>query len=114
MAENKDTMLIKMLIKTYPYNFSQQNIILRGKRIENNEKLLWKDFILCFKKGFSTILGDFHTKTLSDILRELLSIDQVLDVRSGILLTFQEWIDKSIRKSCKIIEQNKLGGEITH
>ena len=99
MTENEDTLLIKMLIETYQYNFSHDNILLRGKRIETNEKLLWKDFLLCFKQGFSAILGDFHTKKLSDILRELLSIDQVLDVRSGILLTFQEWIDKSFRKS---------------
>lgn len=99
MTKNEDTLLIKMLIESYPYNFSQQNIILRGKRIEINEKLLWKDFLLCFKQGFSVILGDFHTKKLSDILRELLSIDQVLDVRSGILLTFQDWIDKSCKNS---------------
>ena len=101
MTVNEDTQLIKMLIESYPYNFSQQNITLRGKRIETNERLLWKDFLLCFKQGFSAILADFHTKKLSDILRELLNIDQELDVRSGILLTFQEWIDKkSIRKSC--------------
>ena len=91
MTEN--TVLIKMLIETYPNNFSQQNV--KRKRIETNEKLLWKDFLLCFKQGFSRILGDFHTKKLSDILRELLSIDQVLDVRSGIKLTFQEWIHKN-------------------
>ena len=95
MTENNDKMLIKMLIESYPFNFSQEHITLRGKRIETNEKILWKDFLLCFKQGFSVILGDFHTKKLSDILRELLSIDHVLDVRSGILLTFQEWIDKS-------------------
>ena len=95
MTENNDKMLIKMLIESYPFNFSQEHITLRSKRIETNEKILWKDFLLCFKQGFSVILGDFHTKKLSDILRELLSIDQVLDVRSGILLTFQEWIDKS-------------------
>ena len=95
MTENNDKMLIKMLIESYPFNFSQEHITLRGKRIETNEKILWKDFLLCFKQGFFLILGDFHTKKLSDILRELLSIDQVLDVRSGILLTFQEWIDKS-------------------
>ena len=99
MTENEDMVLIKMLIETYPCNFSQQNITLRDKRIETNEKLLWKDFLLCFKQGFSGILGDFHTKKLSDILRELLSIDQGLDVRRGILLTFQEWIDKSGRNS---------------
>ena len=95
MTENNDKMLIKMLIESYPFNFSQEHITLRGKRIETNEKILWKDFLLCFKQGFSLILGDFHTKKLSDILRELLSIDQVLDVRSDILLTFQEWIDKN-------------------
>lgn len=95
----EDIVLIKMLIESYPYNFSQQNITLRGKRIETNEKLLWKDFLICFKQGFSAILGNFHTKKLSDILRELLSIDQVLDVRNGILLTFQEWIDKYVRNS---------------
>lgn len=29
MTENEDIVLIKMLIESYPYNFSQQNITLR-------------------------------------------------------------------------------------
>ncbi len=82
---NNNKMLIKMLLDTYPYNFSHGM---------NDEKLLWKDFLLRFKWGHSSVIGDFNTKQLSDILRELLDIDQEKDVRSGIKLTFQEWIKK--------------------
>ena len=94
MSENKDKVLIKMLIETYPYNFSTKSITLRDKIIDKDEKLVWKDFLLYFKKGFSPIVSNIHTKIISDILRELLNIDQALHVRSGIKLSFEEWIGK--------------------
>ena len=86
---------IKMLLDYFPYNFRYEEISSFSKTpFDINEELLWKDFILCFKWGFSVILGDFYCGKLSNILRELLDIDQEIDVRSSKRLTFQEWMEK--------------------
>jgi len=84
---------IKMLIENFPCGFSPMDS--HGRIIDANEKILWKDFILRFKWGFSKRIDEFFSsKELSDILRELLHIDQQIDVRSGIKLTLQEWVGK--------------------
>ena len=86
---------IQLLIKSLPYNFRYDNISLHRKApFDINEKLLWKDFTLCFKWGFENILGEFYLGKLSNILRELLHIDHVTDVRSSVKRTFVEWIAK--------------------
>lgn len=86
---------IKLLIESLPYNFRYDNITQHLKKpFDINDKLLWKDFILCFKWGFANILGEFYLGKLSNILRELLHIDQQADVQSSITLSFTEWIDK--------------------
>ena len=96
MSENKDINIFKNLIKNYQdgfYNFDFKNVILRGKVIDKSEKIIWKDFLLCFKKGFQHIIGNTHTSIISQNLRELLHIDQEIHVRKGIKLTFEEWIN---------------------
>ena len=93
MSENKDINIFKHLIKNYDYNFDYENIILRGKVIDKSEKIIWKDFLLCFKKGFHHAVGDIHTPIISRNLREILHIDQEIHVRKGIKLTFEEWIN---------------------
>lgn len=90
-----DRLQVKMLIEKFPYSLSRENHPKYGRILERDKKLLWKDFLLCFKWGYSKILGEFFsTKTLSEILRELLHIDQEMDVRKSKKLTFQEWVEK--------------------
>ncbi len=79
---NKDVELFKFLIDNY-----NNHSILKYK---NEELLLWKDFLLHFKKCFFL---DIYTKKISDILRILLNIDQEKHVRSGIKLSFEDWIN---------------------
>lgn len=92
---DEEKLQIKMLIEHFPYNFRYDNISMHSKTLfDINEELLWKDFILCFKWGFENILGEFYCGKLSNILRELLHIDQQMDVRSSVKRSFTEWIDK--------------------
>jgi hypothetical protein len=66
---------------------------------EDSNQLLWKDFLLYFKKTFShTLVGEMYTPKISLILRQLLNIDQELHVRKGIKLSFQEWLDLYFKK----------------
>ena len=61
--------------------------------IKDSDKLLWKDFLLYFKKVFQNEVGNIYTGKISNILRKILHIDQDLHVRKGIKLTFREWLD---------------------
>ncbi len=66
---------------------------------EETDKLLWKDFLLYFKKTFSyTLVGEMYTPKISLILRQLLNIDQELHVRKGVKLSFQGWLDLYFKK----------------
>jgi hypothetical protein len=83
MIEDEDKQLLRTIIENYQDGFFF--VVLK----ENND-LLWKDMLLYFKRIF---LVDIHTSIISKILRELLNIDQELHVRSGIKLSFQEWMN---------------------
>lgn len=74
-----------------------RTLIIKNKQLSNivvqeSDKLLWKDFLLHFKKTFPEI-DEMYTCKISQVLRELLHIDQDLHVRKGIRLTFREWLD---------------------
>lgn len=83
--DEKDKQLIIDLIE------SNRNTFVNG--IEESDKLLWKDFLLYFKRAFSYEVGDMYTPKISLILKELLNIDQEVHVRKGIELTFVEWMN---------------------
>jgi hypothetical protein len=80
----KDLELLNSLIIKH-INYSNTNI-------EERDKLLWKDFLLYFKKRFLDEIGEMYTGNISIILRQLLNIDQEFHVRKGIKLTFEEWL----------------------
>jgi hypothetical protein len=86
LISDKDIKLFKFLIEHYNNNHS----ILK---YENTQLLLWKDFLLHFKKCFSYNIQNIYTGKISDILRILLNIDQEKHVRSGIKLSFENWIN---------------------
>lgn len=71
-----------------------KNIKVSGVIIEENDKLLWKDFLLYFKCAFDNEIGDIYTGKISHILREILLIEQCFHVKNGIQLTFKEWINR--------------------
>lgn len=85
LITDSDIVLFTNLITNYKYNMSDD--------VKMSEKLLWKDFLLFYKKVFSHTIGDVYTGKISDILRKLLNIDQQKHVRSGIKLSFNEWLD---------------------
>ena len=80
---DKDIELFKFLIIKYN---------LLNTIVENSEKLLWKDFLLYFKKVFIYEVGEIYTRKISIILRQLLNIDQEFHLRKGIKLRFEEWL----------------------
>lgn len=88
--DEKDRELIRCLIDKKRHTFIK-NIILQNRIIEESDKLLWKDFLLYFKKAFSFVVGDMYTPKISLIIR-----DQDLHVRKGIKLTFEEWMNLKI------------------
>lgn len=112
----QEKLQIKILLDYFPYNFRYEEIrSFRKKSFDINEKLLWIDFLLCFKRGFSVILGNFYTGKLSNILRELLDIDQEIDVRSSKRLTFQEWMEKyEPLYQKKVVEEEQLEDAIKY
>ncbi len=69
-----------------------KNINASNTNIEEGNKLLWKDFLLYFKKSFRDEIGEIYTGKISIILRQVLNIDQEFHVRKGIKLTFEEWM----------------------
>jgi hypothetical protein len=75
------------------------NIKVSSKIIEEHDKLMWKDFLIYFKRVFEKEIGGIYTPKISHILRELLKIDQELHVKKGIELTFKEWIDLYLEHS---------------
>lgn len=79
----KDLDLFKFLIE----NYNNGSIL----PYVNSDVLLWKDFLLYFKKFFWQT-QDIYTGKISDILKILLNIDQEKHVRSGIRLSFDEWM----------------------
>lgn len=85
LITDSDIVLFTNLITNYKYNMSED--------VKMSEKLLWKDFLLLYKKVFSHTIGDVYTGKISDILRRLLNIDQIKHVRSGIKLSFNEWLE---------------------
>ena len=76
-----------------------RSLIIKNKQLylivdEEYDNLLWKDFLLYFKyKANPNELGEMYTPKISNILRNLLHIDQDLHVRKGIKLTFREWLE---------------------
>jgi hypothetical protein len=88
----EDIELFTNLITEYKYKFVE-NIKLSNTIIQEYDTLLWKDFLLYFKKAFSQDLDEIYTGKLSTILRQLLHIDQDLHIRKGIKLTFREWLE---------------------
>jgi hypothetical protein len=86
LVEDSDITLFRNLIETYKFNCSDDIHKM-------SDKLLWKDFMLSFKKGFHHTIGDVYTGKISTILRQLLTIDQEKHVRSGIKLSFEEWMN---------------------
>jgi hypothetical protein len=88
----EDIELFTNLITEYKYKFVE-NIKLSNTIIQEYDTLLWKDFLLYFKKAFSQDLSEMYTGKLSIILRQLLHIDQDLHVSKGLKLTFREWLD---------------------
>ena len=86
LVEDSDITLFRNLIETYKFNCSDDIHKM-------SDKLLWKDFILSFKKGFNHTIGDVYTGKISTILRQLLTIDQEKHVRSSIKLSFEEWMN---------------------
>ena len=86
LITDSDIVLFTNLITTYKYNMSDDVNIM-------TEKLLWKDFLLLYKKTFGHTISDVYTGKISDILRKLLHIDQDKHVRSGIKLSFIEWMN---------------------
>ena len=91
----KDKELLRWLIDNNKHTFIK-NIKLQNRIIEESDKLLWKDFLLYFKKAFSYLVGDMYTSKISLIIREILDVDQELHVRKGITLTFEEWMNLHI------------------
>jgi hypothetical protein len=85
LITKQDMELFKFLLE----NYINQSIL----QYENTEKLLWKDFLLHFKKCFSWKTQDIYTGKISNILRILLNINQEKHVRTGIKLSFGEWIN---------------------
>jgi hypothetical protein len=83
--------LFRSLILNNRDNFFN-NIKVSDRIIEEHEKILWKDFLLYFKRAFEAEIGGMYTPKIGYILRELLHIDQELHVRKGIQLTFREWL----------------------
>jgi hypothetical protein len=73
------------------------NFIKYYKLVEeqHHDKLLWKDFLLYFKKASHGHLDKMYTGKLGIILIKLLNIDQELHIRKGIKLTFKEWLEKN-------------------
>lgn len=70
-----------------------KDIKVSDRIIEEHEKILWKDFLLYFKRAFESEIGGMYTPKIGYILRELLHIDQELHVRKGIQLTVAEWFE---------------------
>ena len=95
----EDIEMLNSIIKC-KYKFVN-NIKLSNKIVEEFDKLLWKDFLLYFKKAF---VLEIYTGKLSIILRQLLNIDQELHVRKGIKLTFREWLELYTEKDYISIE----------
>jgi hypothetical protein len=85
LVSEEDLKLFQRLIDNRKFNnVNDENI---------TEKLLWKDFLSSFKKRFKHTIGDVYAGKISIILRSLLKIDQYKHVRSGIKLSFEEWIE---------------------
>jgi len=93
--DEKDKELFRCLIENNRHTFIK-NIKLQNRIIDKSDKLLWKDFLLYFKKAFSYLVGDMYTPKISLIIREILNVDQELHVRKGITLTFEEWMNLHI------------------
>ena len=70
-----------------------KNIMVSDRIIEEHEKILWKDFLIYFKKAFEAEIGGMYTPKIGYVLRELLHIDQELHVKKGIHLTVAEWFE---------------------
>jgi hypothetical protein len=83
--------LFRSLILNNRDNFFN-NIKVSDRIIEEHDKLLWKDFLIYFKRVFEEEIGGMYTPKIGYILRELLHIDQELHVRKGMQLTFREWL----------------------
>ena len=81
---DSDIVLFTDLITIYKYN-------LQGAH-DDGIKIVWKDFLLLFKKQFRHKISDVYTAKISNILRKILNIDQKKHVDSGIKLSFTEWI----------------------
>lgn len=83
---DSDIVLFTDLITIYKYNLQDVH--------NNDRKIVWKDFLLLFKKEFHHTITDVYTYKISTILRKMLDIDQKKHVESGIKLSFTEWIDR--------------------
>ena len=83
---DSDIVLFTDLITIYKYNIQDVN--------DNDKKIVWKDFLLLFKKEFQHKISDVYTSKISNILRKMLDIDQKKHVESSIKLSFREWIDR--------------------
>jgi len=70
-----------------------KNIKVSERIIEEHEKILWKDFLIYFKRVFEEEIGGMYTPKIGHVLRELLHIDQELHVRKGLQLTCREWFE---------------------
>ena len=84
--------LFRQLIINNRNNFFE-NIKVSDRIIEEHDKIMWKDFLLYFKRAFEAEIGGMYTPKIGYVLRELLHIDQELHVRKGIQLTFKEWLE---------------------
>jgi hypothetical protein len=83
---DSDIVLFTDLITIYKYNLKYVHY--------DERKIVWKDFLLLFKKEFHHKISDVYTGKISSILRKMLYIDQKKHVESFINLTFTEWIDR--------------------
>jgi hypothetical protein len=83
---DSDIVLFTDLITIYKYNLQDVH--------NNDRKIVWKDFLLLFKKEFHHTITNVYTDKISTILRKMLDIDQKKHVESGIKLSFTEWIDR--------------------
>ena len=83
---DSDIVLFTDLITIYKYNLQYVHY--------DDIKIVWKDFLLFFKKEFHHKISDIYKDKISSILRKMLYIDQKKHVESGIKLTFTEWIDR--------------------